>query len=190
GPGELRPRPALPEHAAQRRPREGLRRQRPQEERVTTRSIIVGKGWSCFFGAVLFGTFIIWPASVMFGWWLPENVASFGGDVDQLFYLILGFTTFFFVLTEMVLVYAMWKFASPTQKIGDATDQKSIYTHGNHRLEILWTVVPAAILLFIAVAQVSVWERIKYQKSMPSPDLTIGVMARQWEWRMRYPVKP
>ena len=61
----------------------------------------MGKGWSYFFGAVLFGTFIIWPASVMFGWWLPENVASFGGGVDLLFYMILGFSTFFFVLTEV-----------------------------------------------------------------------------------------
>jgi cytochrome c oxidase subunit 2 len=150
----------------------------------------VGKGWSYFFGAVLFGTFIIWPAAVMFGWWLPENVATFGEGIDLLFYLILGFTTFFFVLTEMVMVYAMWKFASPTDTIGDPSDQKAIYTHGNHRLEVLWTAVPAAILLFIAVAQIGVWERIKYQKQMPSPDLTVTVLARQWEWRMRYPLKP
>jgi cytochrome c oxidase subunit II len=143
----------------------------------------VGKGWSVFFGVVLFGTFIIWPAAVMFGWWLPENVASFGGDVDLLFYLILGLTTFFFVLTEMVQVYAMWKFA-------ERPGERAIYTHGNHRLEVLWTAIPAAILLFIAVTQISVWERIKYRKMMPSPDLTVSVAARQWEWRMRYPMKP
>ena len=82
----------------------------------------------------------------MFGWWLPENVASFGGGVDLLFYMILGFTTFFFVLTELVLVYAMYRFASPTETIGEATDQKSVYTHGNHRLELLWTAIPAAAL--------------------------------------------
>lgn len=147
----------------------------------------MGKGWSYFFGAVLFGTFIIWPVAVMYGWWLPENVASFGGGVDNLFYLILGMTTFFFVLTEMVLVYAMWKFASPTDKIGDPTDQKSIYSHGNHRLEMLWTGIPAVLLIGIAVIQIGVWEKIKYQKQMPSPDVTVTVMARQWEWRMRYP---
>jgi cytochrome c oxidase subunit 2 len=55
---------------------------------------------------------------------------------------------------------------------------------------VLWTAVPAAILLFIAVAQIRVWEQIKYQRAMPSPDLTITVLARQWEWRMRYPVHP
>ncbi len=140
----------------------------------------MGKGWSVFFGAVLFGTFIIWFVAPFYNWWLPENIATFGGGVDFLFYLIFVFVGFFFVLTEMVLVYAMWKFAA-------RPGEKAVYTHGNHRLEMLWTAVPAAILLFIAVAQITVWAQIKYQKQMPPPDLTVSVMARQWEWRMRYP---
>lgn len=148
----------------------------------------MGKGWSVFFGAVLFGTFIIWFAAPVFGWWLPDNVASYGDDVDFLFYLILAMTTFFFVLTEVVLVYAMWKFTSASPQTGLAGEVKSTYTHGNHILEIVWTAIPAALLLFIAISQISVWDRIKYQKSMPSPDITVSVMARQWEWRMRYPV--
>jgi len=140
----------------------------------------VGKGWSVFFGVVLFGTLIIWFVAPVYGWWLPENISTFGSGIDNLFYLIFGFTGFFFVLTEMVLVYAMWKFAA-------RPGEKAIYSHGNHRLEMLWTAVPAAILLFIAVAQITVWERIKYQKVMPPPDLTVSVLARQWEWRLRYP---
>jgi cytochrome c oxidase subunit 2 len=140
----------------------------------------VQKFWSIFFGLVLAATFGIWVVAPFAGWWLPENVASFGGDVDYLFYVILGFTGFFFVLTEAIMVYAMWRFAH-------RPGEKSEYTHGNHRLEVFWTAVPAAILLFIAFAQVRAWEHIKYQSRMPPPDLTLQVTARQWEWRMRYP---
>jgi cytochrome c oxidase subunit 2 len=140
----------------------------------------VQKWWSIFFGLVLTATFGIWVVAPFMGWWLPPNVATFGGDIDNLFYLILGFTGFFFILTEVILVYAMWKF---THREGHKAD----YTHGNHTLEMLWTAVPAAILLFIAFAQVAAWERIKYQSRMPPPDLTVQVTARQWEWRMRYP---
>jgi cytochrome c oxidase subunit 2 len=140
----------------------------------------VAKGWSVFFGVVLFGTFIVWFVAPFFNWWLPENIASFGGEVDNLFYLIGGMTTFFFVLTEMVLVYAMWRFAA-------RPGEKAVYTHGNHRLEIVWTAIPAGLLIFIAVAQIGAWERIKYQKQMPSPNLIVSVLARQWEWRLRYP---
>lgn len=139
------------------------------------------KGWSVLFGVVLMATFLIWFAAPFFGWWLPENISSFGGGVDVLFYVILGLTTFFFILTEVVLVYGMWKFVA-------RPGEKSVYTHGNHLLEVVWTAIPAALLLLIAVAQIGVWEKIKYQSRMPSPDLTVSVTARQWEWRMRYPM--
>jgi heme/copper-type cytochrome/quinol oxidase subunit 2 len=84
----------------------------------------------------------------------------------------------------------MWVYASPNAAPGTEDREKALYTHGNHRLEVLWTAVPAAILLFIAFAQIGVWERIKYRSRMPSPDLTVSVLARQWEWRMRYPEDP
>jgi cytochrome c oxidase subunit 2 len=150
----------------------------------------VEKGWSVFFGVVLLATFLIWFAAPYFGWWLPENVSSYGGGVDLLFYLILGFTGFFFVLTEVIMVYAMWKF---TERPGE----KSQYTHGNHKLELLWTAVPAAILLFIAFAQIPAWAemkirawpRIQKPETAPPPEVVVSITARQWEWRMRYPVE-
>jgi len=141
----------------------------------------VGKGWSILFGVVFlasFGSFAVSPWIA--GWWLPRNIASFGGEVDYLFYVILGFTGFFFVLTEVILIYTMFCYAH-------VPGRKSEYSHGNHQLELLWTLVPAAILLFIAFAQVRTWERIKYQAQMPEPDVIIQVTARQWEWRIRYP---
>ena len=55
---------------------------------------------------------------------------------------------------------------------------------------MLWTAVPAVILVIIAFSQISAWERIKYQKNMPEPNgqtQQIEVSARQWEWRLRYP---
>lgn len=156
------------------------------------------KGWSIFFGAVLLASFLLCAvAPFIKGWWLPANVASFGPDVDKLYYVILGFTGFFFVLTEALLVYAMYRYAWKP-------NHKSAYVEGNHRLEMLWTIVPAGILLFIAFAQVRTWEWIKYQAKMPgSVDslkyeadmpasdglLVMQVTARQWDWTMRYPAE-
>jgi cytochrome c oxidase subunit 2 len=140
----------------------------------------VGKWWSVLFGVVLAATFLIWIVAPAMHWWLPENVASFGDEVDNLFYVILFFTGFFFVLTEVLLVYAMWKFAY-------RPGHKADFVEGNHRLELLWTAVPAGILLFIAFVQIGAWERIKYGTRMPPPDQIVQVTARQWEWRLRYP---
>jgi cytochrome c oxidase subunit 2 len=137
--------------------------------------------WAILFGVVLAasaGLFVVAP--FIPGWWLPTNFASYGPHVDHLFYLILAFTGFFFFLTEGIMVYAMWKYVA-------RPGEKSTYTHGSHKLEMLWTVVPALILLFIAFAQVSTWSDIKYQSRMPKPDQVFELTARQFEWRFRYP---
>lgn len=146
------------------------------------------KGWSVFFGVVLLSTFLMWFVAPFFGWWMPENVSSYGGAVDGLFYLILAMTGVFFVLTEVVLVYAMWRFAA-------RPGEKSEYTHGNNKLEVIWTVIPAVLLILIAVVQIPAWasmkiyawDRIKKPSTSPPPSVVVAVSARQWEWRMRYP---
>jgi cytochrome c oxidase subunit 2 len=141
----------------------------------------VQKFWPVLFGVVLAasaGLFVVAP--FVPGWWLPQNMCSFGPSVDLLFYVILFVTGFFFFLTEGILVYAMWKYVA-------RPGAKSTYTHGSHKLEVAWTIVPALILLFIAFAQVRAWENIKYQSRMPVPDQVFEVTGRQFEWRFRYP---
>lgn len=141
------------------------------------------RGWSILFGVVLAAILIFTVVSPFFGWWMPADISLVGDRADLLFYVILGFVTFFYVLTEVILVYAMYRY--PHRE-----GHKSDYTHGSHRLEVAWTVVPAAILLFIAFAQISTWMEMKYQSRFPPPDITVQITARQWEWRMRYPAQP
>jgi len=143
----------------------------------------VGKAWSVLFGAVLLASFGLFLAAPFIpGWWLPGNLSPYGSQVDVLFYVILGMTGFFFVLTEVVLVYNMWQF-------GHVPDHKSEYTHGNHRLELFWTAIPAVLLLFIAIVQIRTWEDIKYLARFPPSNEVLQVTGRQWEWRIRHPVQ-
>jgi len=141
----------------------------------------VQKYWALLFGAVILaeaGLFLVAP--LVDGWWLPHNLCSFGPRTDGLFYIILAITGFFFLLTEGIMVYALWKYTAQP-------GQKSAYTHGSHKLELAWTIVPAVILLIIAIAQVRAWEDIKYISRMPKPDQVFEVAARQFEWGFRYP---
>jgi cytochrome c oxidase subunit 2 len=143
----------------------------------------VQKFWSILFGVTMLGCLLLFIIAPWVGWWLPPNVATFGPSVDNLFYLILAITGFFFILTEGILVYGMWRFAG-------APGRRGIYVHGNHTLELIWTIVPAVVLLLVAIVQIQTWANIKFQKNMPAPDGTteqMEVTARQWEWRVRYP---
>jgi cytochrome c oxidase subunit II len=143
----------------------------------------VQKLWALLFGVVLSACFVATALALAvpdLKWGLPTNIAAvYGAPVDSLFYLILAFVGFFYVLTEVILVVAMFRSASEPGK-------KAVYTHGNHRLELAWTIIPAAILLYIAYAQITTWEDIKYQSHFPKPDQVVQVTARQWEWRLRY----
>ena len=80
------------------------------------------KFWPLLFGIVMAGAFILTAISPWMGWWIPRNVASYGGEVDMLFYVILGVTAFFFVLTEAILVVNMFKYeAEPGRKRNSCT---------------------------------------------------------------------
>jgi cytochrome c oxidase subunit 2 len=57
-------------------------------------------------------------------------------------------------------------------------------TSHNTVIEIVWTVAPVLILLFIAVPSIKLLAR---QYSTPKPDLTVKVIGHQWYWSYQYP---
>jgi cytochrome c oxidase subunit 2 len=170
----------------------------------------VNKLWSVLFGVMMLGCLALFIVAPFVGWWLPKDISIFGGDVDDLFYLILAITGFFFVLTEALLVYFMYVYAGgPKAKehpVGHHYAQEKVFwtsyfkylfrpvsalLHDQHRVELAWTIVPAVILLYIAFAQVNTWARIKSPRNMPEdPPVAMEVSARMFEWRVRYPAQP
>src|SRR5262249_49903974 len=63
------------------------------------------------------------------------------------------------------------------------------YTHGNNTAEIAWTIVPALMLLGLAVMQIPTWENIKSKfPAENTPNLTvIDFLGEQYKWNVRYP---
>jgi len=113
--------------------------------------------------------------------WLPEDVSEHGHRIDHLFYFILWLTGAVFVATEVALVWYMWRYDAATN------DQPVKYVHGSHGLEVVWTILPAAVLLFIALYQINVWAEAKMPSYRPDMRPTALVTGRQFEWRIRYP---
>jgi len=149
----------------------------------------------------MLGCLVGFGISPFVGWWMPEGASSHAHGVDFLFMMILYITTFFFILTEAILVYFMWRYASagdgkhPVSAKADFPGYMKPLTSllsNQHRVEMAWTFIPSVILLIIAFSQVSIWADIKYETRRSHMEgtkgsLQIGVSARQFEWRMRYP---
>ena len=121
-------------------------------------------------------TFVFAPT---FNIWLPEDVSEHGRVIDGLFMFILYLTGAVFIVTELVLVYYMWKYDA------SSNDKPVKYSHGSHALELVWTILPAVTLLFIAIYQMEAWATAK----MLPPDMppTAEVTGRQFNWDFRYP---
>ena len=141
-------------------------------------------GWWLFF--------LMWPivaigwcwVSPGYGWWFhTEAMSPLGREIDNLFYLILGIVTATFLGTNAALVYALYKFRADPNR-------RSSFSHGSHILEVVWTITPAGVLLFISLYQMDVWARYRMVKNFDKEAVAhpiAEVTARQFEWRIRYP---
>lgn len=143
--------------------------------------------WSILFAlAAVFsvGAFVYAPFSV--DWWLPNPpgtghvVSTFGREIDSLFLIILWITGIVFIGTQVALVWVAWKYV-------DGPGRVATYFHGSQRLEVIWTIIPAAILVFIALYQMGTWAEIKFPSAAPKVQPLAEVTARQFQWVMRYP---
>jgi len=139
----------------------------------------VGKFWTLLFLLVPILGVICFAVAPGAGMWLPIDISEHGHQIDHLFMFCLVLTGVVFVVTELVLVWFMWRYDAKQNR--DAAK----YSHGSHNLEVVWTIVPAATLLFIAIYQMNAWADVKIR--VPDMAPTVEVTARQFEWRIRYP---
>ncbi len=86
-----------------------------------------------------------------------------------------------FVLVQGLIIYSSWRYRERADDDGSLPEQ----VHGNTRLEIVWTVIPALILAAIAVPTV---QGIFSQMAEPDDDfMTIEVIGHRWWFEYYYP---
>src|SRR5262245_8343627 len=113
----------------------------------------------------------------------PQTTLAPKGELarieDDLFFTTVKWATLVFILVEGALVYAIFRFRG---KPGDPEPQQ---VHGNTIVEIIWTVIPALILVMIAVPTVkAIFRENETPRGQP---LTVEVIGHQWWWEFRYP---
>jgi cytochrome c oxidase subunit 2 len=98
------------------------------------------------------------------------------GATEQLFYLVLIPAMAIGILVMVLVAYAVLKFrVRPGHTEGPANAK----TH-DRKIETLWTVIPALILVFVGVAA---FQTLVVTDTIPqNPDVTVFVTAQQWAW--------
>ncbi len=144
----------------------------------------MGRFWSLLFLTVpILGVAVFWWRAGA-GYWLPRDISEHGHQIDHLWTFILILTGLVFVATEVLLFWFLWRYD------GAKNTDPVKYTHGSHNLEVIWTILPAATLLFIAIYQMNAWADVKIRNpGAEGVATTVEVTGRQFEWRLRYPGK-
>jgi cytochrome c oxidase subunit 2 len=113
-------------------------------------------------------------------WFLPDGVSTYAADIDRIYYLIFWITAAAFVLVEATLVWFMIRYRA-------RPGRKAYYTHGDMRAEVIWTAVPAVVVVMIGVLSGVVWNDVRGRDSVPAGAIPIAVAAKQFEWNATYP---
>lgn len=111
---------------------------------------------------------------------LPESASTYGPQIDRLFWIIVWITGFFFFIVQGFLLLFVLKFRAQPGR-------KASYIHGNTAIEIVWTIIPALILLWLTIASQHLWVSLRDPRQFPQNPLQVEVTAEQFAWNIRYP---
>ena len=115
---------------------------------------------------------------------LPQSTFDTYGPIAEeqayLFSIILWSGIFVLVAVELAIIYIFIKYRRKAN-----SDRKPSQTHGNLKLEVLWTIIP---VIFLAVVSVPVLSAIWNFGTMPeNPDVVVNVKGHQFWFEFEYP---
>jgi cytochrome c oxidase subunit 2 len=110
--------------------------------------------------------------------WVPDVASNFANQVDGVLWFITWLSIIFFILITILLVYFSFKYKRKTE------NDETPHITGNETLEIIWTIIPSALLMVIFVYGFVVY---KDMRTPPPEAVEVNVTAKQWLWVFKYP---
>lgn len=110
-----------------------------------------------------------------------ESAGAHTARINDVYSLVWWCSVVVFVLVQGLLIFSIIKFrGAPKTAHG-----RPVPVHGNNRLEIIWTVIPAVILAIIAVPTLQVISDLAEEPGEEA--LVINVIGHQFFWEYEYP---
>jgi cytochrome c oxidase subunit II len=112
--------------------------------------------------------------------WFPVQASAQAHETDTLYHVLVIASVPIFVLVVTVILFSVWHFRMrPGQELDDG-----LPIHGNTRLEVFWTAIPAALLLGLVSYSFVV---LRNNERKPVKEIPIEVTGQQFAWTYRYP---
>jgi cytochrome c oxidase subunit 2 len=139
-----------------------------------------------FNNANAIGMLIFWLLFVILGSWsflnakpdfLPIAASEHGVKTDNMFWTSMAVVTFAFFISNTLLFYFAFKYRFNKNR-------KATFYPVNHKLELIWTVVPAIVMAILVFTGWRTWRDITSQA--PSNAAVIELTGHQFGWYVRY----
>ena len=152
--------------------------------------------------AAVLAAISFWMGQQAYGW-MPPQASAESILVDDLFSFLVTLGTFIFLGVFVTLVYSVL-----FQRAGKYDFSDGPHIEGNVTLEVIWTAIPFALVIWIAVYSFQIYDQMSIlgpmehiHKGMATAEAAPGlaevsevsgqepieVLARQWAWEFRYP---
>ncbi|MDQ6816875.1 MAG: cytochrome c oxidase subunit II, partial [Actinomycetota bacterium] len=112
--------------------------------------------------------------------WFPIGGSSQAAHVRTLYDVLLIASVPVFVLVQTVVLFSVWKFRM--RRGEEQKDGPPI--HGNTRLEVLWTAVPALLIISLCTYAYTV---LRANEDSRKGEMTVNVTERQFAFEFSYP---
>jgi cytochrome c oxidase subunit 2 len=111
--------------------------------------------------------------------WFPDSAGKESGPIDTLWYVLLIVSVPIFVLVVTVVLFSVWRFRMrPGEELADGPP-----IHGNTRLEVIWTAIPAIILVSLCSYAYVVLTDVEEAQANT---MNVRVVGEQFTWTFYY----
>jgi cytochrome c oxidase subunit II len=111
-------------------------------------------------------------------WWFPPAISEHGLAYDDQFMRTLIVVGIIFFLAQFALGYVIVRFRDD--------GRRASYSHGNNKLESIWTSATALLFLGLVIMGTKIWAGVHFDEAPPN-SVNIEVLAKQFAWSFRYP---
>jgi len=112
-------------------------------------------------------------------YFLPEAASVHGVKTDTMFWISMAIISFAFFVTNLLLFFFPFKYQYKESR-------KATFYPDNHKLEIIWTVIPAITMAVLVIFGYIEWDNMTSPPPADEQVYEIEVMGKQFNWQVRY----
>jgi cytochrome c oxidase subunit 2 len=111
--------------------------------------------------------------------WLPDSASEEFDRIQDIYWFATWMSVVIFALVAAVVVYSVWKWRVPPDD-----DAEGPPIHGHTGLEIVWTAVPAILVIALGIVSAVVMSQ---NGNAGNNALQVRAIGQQFAWKFEYP---